>query len=97
GGSPPLESPAWEETCPEFLRILPAVRYKKNVSASTNRNMSPFKRPAGGVSLTTKPQIRCQNAIQGQRSFPTDKDRLDKIGDRGVPGGVLVTFSPWKK
>ena len=23
--------------------------------------------------------------------------RLDKSGDRGVPGGVLVTFSPWKK
>ena len=45
-----MDSPAWEETCPEFLRILPAVRYKKNVSTSTNRNMYPFKRPAGGVS-----------------------------------------------
>ena len=51
---PPLESPAYEEICPEFLRILPAVRYKKNISASTNRNMYPFKRPAGGASLTAK-------------------------------------------
>ena len=55
---PPLESPAYEETYPEFLRILPKVRHKKNASTSTKRNIHLFKRPAGGVSLTTKSQIR---------------------------------------
>ena len=58
GARPPLETPAYEETYPEFLRILPWVRHKNHVPTSTSRNMYPFKRPTGGVSLTARLQIR---------------------------------------
>ena len=54
GATPPLDSPRIDEICPEFLWILPVVRYKKDVSSSTNRNMSPFNRAAAEVSLTAK-------------------------------------------
>ena len=53
---PPLESPASEETCPEFLWILPQVRLKKIVSASTKRNMSLFHR-ARGRSTIDRPSV----------------------------------------
>ena len=44
GATPPLESPAYEETYPEFLRILPRVRCKNHVPTSTNRNIYLFNR-----------------------------------------------------
>ena len=53
---PPLESPAYEEICPEFLRVLPRLRYKKNISASANRNMYPINR-AGGRSIADRQTI----------------------------------------
>ena len=53
---PPLESPAYEETYPEFLRILPWVRFKKNVSISNQRNSYLFNR-AGGRSIVDRPAV----------------------------------------
>ena len=50
GATPPLESPANEETCPEFLRILPWVRHKNHVPTSTNRNIYLFNRATAEVS-----------------------------------------------
>ena len=47
---PPLESPAYEETYPEFLRILPWVRHKNHVPTSTNRNIYLFNRATAEVS-----------------------------------------------
>ena len=35
--------------------------------------------------------------IQWLRSVPLLASDWAKNGSRGVPGGVLVTFSPWKK
>ena len=58
GARSPLETPAWEETCLEFLRILPWLRYKKIVSIRTKRNIYLFNRAAAGASLTARPQIR---------------------------------------
>ena len=47
---PPLDSPAYTETCPEILWILPMVRYKKYVSINTPRNIYPFNRAAAEAS-----------------------------------------------
>ena len=51
GAQPPLDSPAYTETCPEILWTLPMVRYKKYVSINTPRNIYPFNRVSAGVSL----------------------------------------------
>ena len=50
GAPPPLESPAYEETYPEFLRILPRVRCKNHVPTSTNRNIYLFNRASAEAS-----------------------------------------------
>ena len=55
---PPLESPAYEETYPEFLRILPWVRHKNHVPTSANRNIYLFNRAAAEASSIDPPQIR---------------------------------------
>ena len=55
---PPLESPAYEEICPEFLRILPWVRHKNHVPTSANRNIYLFNRAAAEASSIDPPQIR---------------------------------------
>ena len=55
---PPLESPAYEETYPEFLRILPRVRCKNHVPTSTNRNIYLFNRASAEASSIDPPQIR---------------------------------------
>ena len=58
GAAPPLDSPAYAETCSEFLWILPKVRPKNHVSISTNRSIHLFNRPAAEVSSIDPPQIR---------------------------------------
>ena len=50
GGKAPFGIPRIDETYPKLFWILPRVRYKKNVSISTNRNIHLFNRPAGEVS-----------------------------------------------
>ena len=56
GGSPPFGIPHQPSACPHFLRILPKVRYKKQTSASTNRNIYLFNR-AGGRSIVDRPAV----------------------------------------
>ena len=72
--------------------ILPQVRRKNYVSPSTNRNISPFNRAVAEASLTTKPQIRCQNEIQWQRCPKSDKDRLGKNTGTGVSPAIFGDF-----
>ena len=84
GQSPLWNPPSIDGTYPKFLWMLPRVRLKNHVSTSTNRNIYLFKRAAAEASLTTKPQIRCQNEIQWQGTLPTDKDRLGKKSGTGV-------------
>ena len=72
GAAPPLDSPAYAETCSEFLWILPKVRPKNHVSISTNRSIHLFNRAAAEVSLIARPQIKCQNLIQWKRSPKLD-------------------------
>ena len=82
-----MESPAYEEICPEFLRVLPRLRYKKNISASTNRNMYPINR-AGGRSRTRNPaEIGCPEGpvIQWLPGPKSDDDRLGKKRGPGCP------------
>ena len=56
GAAPPLDSPAYAETCSEFLWILPKVRPKNHVSISTNRSIHLFNR-AGGRSIVDRPAV----------------------------------------
>ena len=59
---PPL---AAVSSCRFILRKCFCASYADCLSR-TPRNMYPFKRPAGGASLPTKPQIRYQNVIRNK-------------------------------
>ena len=57
---PPLESPAYEETCPDLItgisRLAPsfALKVRRTFGECPNRNMYLFNRAAAGASLTAK-------------------------------------------
>ena len=76
--------------------VIGAVRYRTApdgpradrhfLSCETDRWFYPFNRPAGEVSLTTKPQIRCQRKVfQWPRNSKSDGVRLGKKRGPGCP------------